>query len=99
MKVAFATLGCKVNHYETEAMRELFTGSGWECVPFPEPADVYIVNTCTVTGTGDSKSRQLIARAHRASPDATLLLRVDRARAKARMAGGAAPDRLEREKE
>ena len=74
MKVAFATLGCKVNHYETEAMRELFTGSGWECVPFPEPADVYIVNTCTVTGTGDSKSRQLIARAHRASPDALIVV-------------------------
>ena len=74
MKVAFATLGCKVNHYETEAMRELFTGSGWECVPFPEPADVYVVNTCTVTGTGDSKSRQLIARAHRASPDALIVV-------------------------
>ena len=74
MKVAFATLGCKVNHYETEAMRELFTGSGWECVPFPEPADVYVVNTCTVTGTGDSKSRQLIARAHRAAPDALIVV-------------------------
>ena len=70
MNVAFATLGCKVNHYETEAMRDLFLAAGWSVVPFTESADVYVVNTCTVTATGDGKSRQLISRAHRNHPDA-----------------------------
>ena len=72
MKVAFYTLGCKVNHYETEAMRELFLAAGWESVPFTDSADVYIVNTCTVTGTGDAKSRKMIAAAHRLRPDALI---------------------------
>lgn len=70
MKAALTTLGCKVNHYETEAMRELFVRAGWEIVDFSEAADVYVVNTCTVTQTSDAKSRQMIARAHRANPDA-----------------------------
>lgn len=70
MKVAFTTLGCKVNHYETEAMRELFLQDGWEIVNFSEPADVYVINTCTVTQTSDTKSRQMIARAHRMNPAA-----------------------------
>ena len=72
MNVAFATLGCKVNQYETEAMRELFLAAGWTIVPFSEPADAYVVNTCTVTGTSDVKSRQLLSRAHRASPGAVV---------------------------
>ena len=72
MRVSFATLGCKVNHYESEAMQELFTAAGWETVPFGEAADAVIVNTCTVTGTSDFKSRQLIARAHRANPAAVI---------------------------
>ncbi len=70
MNVAFATLGCKVNQYETEAMRELFAAAGWEIVPFSERADAYVVNTCTVTGTSDTKSRQLLSRAHRNNPGA-----------------------------
>lgn len=73
MKAAFATLGCKVNHYETEAMRELFLRAGWEVVPFTETADVYVVNTCTVTQISDAKSRQLLSRAHRANPDALVV--------------------------
>ncbi len=73
MKAALTTLGCKVNHYETEAMRELFLADGWEIVAFTEPADVYVVNTCTVTQTSDTKSRQMIARAHRMNPDALVV--------------------------
>lgn len=73
MKVALATLGCKVNHYETEAMRELFLQAGWQIVDFSAGADVYVVNTCTVTQTSDTKSRQLLARAHRANPNALVV--------------------------
>lgn len=73
MKAALTTLGCKVNHYETEAMRELFVQSGWEIVDFSGMADVYVVNTCTVTQTSDTKSRQMIARAHRNNPDALVV--------------------------
>ncbi|MEN6340622.1 MAG: tRNA (N(6)-L-threonylcarbamoyladenosine(37)-C(2))-methylthiotransferase MtaB [Clostridiaceae bacterium] len=72
-KAALTTLGCKVNHYETEAMRELFVQAGWEIVDFSDLADVYIVNTCTVTQTSDSKSRQMIARAHRNNPAALVV--------------------------
>lgn len=72
-KAALTTLGCKVNHYETEAMRELFVQVGWEIVDFSDTADVYIVNTCTVTQTSDSKSRQMIARAHRSNPNALVV--------------------------
>ncbi len=73
MKAALTTLGCKVNHYETEAMRELFVKDGWEIVDFSAAADVYVVNTCTVTQTSDAKSRQMIARAHRANPEALVV--------------------------
>ncbi|HRX58036.1 MAG TPA: tRNA (N(6)-L-threonylcarbamoyladenosine(37)-C(2))-methylthiotransferase MtaB [Eubacteriales bacterium] len=73
MKVAFTTLGCKVNHYETEAMRELFARAGWDIAGFSEKADVYVVNTCTVTQTGDAKSRRMIARAHRLNPAALVV--------------------------
>ena len=73
MKAALTTLGCKVNHYETEAMRELFAQDGWEIVDFSDTADVYVVNTCTVTQTSDTKSRQMIARAHRNNPDALVV--------------------------
>ena len=69
-KVAFHTLGCKVNTYESEAMKKLFESDGYEVVDFKEVADVYVVNTCTVTNTGDSKSRQMIRRAIRKNPDA-----------------------------
>ncbi len=73
MKAALTTLGCKVNHYETEAMRELFVQAGWEIVEFSDAADVYVVNTCTVTQTSDTKSRQMIARAHRMNPEALVV--------------------------
>ncbi|MGI6176457.1 MAG: tRNA (N(6)-L-threonylcarbamoyladenosine(37)-C(2))-methylthiotransferase MtaB [Christensenellales bacterium] len=72
MKVAFCTLGCKVNQYDTQTMLELFTAQGYEIVPFEEYADVYIINTCTVTGTGDTKSRQMAGRARRANPKAVI---------------------------
>ena len=58
MRVAFHTLGCKVNHYETEAMREAFVSRGAVSVGEDEAADVYIINTCTVTNIADRKSRQ-----------------------------------------
>lgn len=64
-KVAFYTLGCKVNQYETEAMAELFEKAGYTVVDFDEYADVYVINTCTVTNLGDRKSRQMIRRAKR----------------------------------
>ena len=62
-KVAFCTLGCKVNQYETNAMEKSFIEAGYEVVPFSDIADVYVINTCTVTGVGDKKSRQMIRRA------------------------------------
>lgn len=70
--VAFHTLGCKVNAYETEAMWQLFKKAGYERVDFEEKADVYLINTCTVTNTGDKKSRQVIRRAIRKNPDAVI---------------------------
>ncbi len=68
--VAFYTLGCKVNQYETEAMSELFTSHGYKVVAFNEPADIYIINTCTVTSMSDRKSRQIIRRAKKSNPGA-----------------------------
>ncbi len=73
MRVAFYTLGCKVNHYETAAMAELFTAAGHQVVDFSKPADAYIVNTCTVTAVADQKSRQMLSRAHAQSPDALVV--------------------------
>jgi threonylcarbamoyladenosine tRNA methylthiotransferase MtaB len=70
--VAFHTLGCKVNHYETEAIWQLFKQEGYERVDFESISDVYIINTCTVTNTGDKKSRQVIRRAVRKNPDAVI---------------------------
>ena len=72
MRVAFYTLGCKVNHYETQAMEELFRSAGHTVVSFDEEADAYIVNTCTVTGVSDKKSRQILSQAHRRNPDALI---------------------------
>ena len=65
MKVAFSTLGCRVNVYESEAMAEKFIREGYEVVEASEKADVYVINTCTVTNMGDKKSRQIINRARR----------------------------------
>jgi threonylcarbamoyladenosine tRNA methylthiotransferase MtaB len=68
--VGFHTLGCKVNFYDTEAIWQLFKNEGYEQVDFEQTADVYVINTCTVTNTGDKKSRQMIRRAIRRNPDA-----------------------------
>ena len=73
-RAAFFTLGCKVNQFDTEAMRELFTQAGYETVDFDQAADVYLINTCTVTATGDQKSRQMISRAHHKNPDAKIIV-------------------------
>lgn len=70
--VAFHTLGCKVNHYETEAIWQLFKQQGYERVEYENISDVYVINTCTVTNTGDKKSRQVIRRAVRKNPDAVI---------------------------
>lgn len=70
--VAFHTLGCKVNHYETEAIWQLFKEQGYERREFDHHSDVYVINTCTVTNTGDKKSRQVIRRAVRTNPDAVI---------------------------
>lgn len=72
MKVAIHTLGCKVNTYESQAMLRLFEHNGYEEVPFKDIADVYVINTCTVTNTGDSKSRQMIRKAIRKNPEAVI---------------------------
>ena len=70
--VAFHTLGCKVNHYETEAIWQLFKDANYERVEFETNADVFVINTCTVTNTGDKKSRQIIRIAIRQNPDAVV---------------------------
>lgn len=66
------TLGCKVNQYETEAVAELFERAGYRQVPFECKADIYIINTCSVTGESDRKNRQVIRRAHRMNPDSII---------------------------
>lgn len=73
-KVAFHTLGCKVNHYESEAMMDLFKKKGYEIVDFNELADVYVVNSCTVTNEAARKSRQLARKARRINPEAIVAL-------------------------
>ncbi|WP_454053564.1 tRNA (N(6)-L-threonylcarbamoyladenosine(37)-C(2))-methylthiotransferase MtaB [Clostridium sp. Marseille-Q7071] len=72
MKVAFSTLGCRVNVYESEAMAEKFIKDGYEITNFEEFSDVYVINTCTVTNMGDKKSRQMISRARRKNPEAII---------------------------
>lgn len=70
--VAFITLGCKVNQFETESMEGLFKQSGYDIVPNTNVADVYVINTCSVTSFGDKKSRQLIRRVQRLNPKAII---------------------------
>ncbi|QTL97960.1 tRNA (N(6)-L-threonylcarbamoyladenosine(37)-C(2))-methylthiotransferase MtaB [Iocasia frigidifontis] len=72
--VAFHTLGCKVNHYESEAMMDLFKDKGYQLVDFNDRADIYVVNTCTVTNEAARKSRQLARRAKRNNPVATVVM-------------------------
>lgn len=70
--VSFCTLGCKVNQYETEAMTNLFLSKGYTIKNFDEKCDIYVINTCTVTASGDSKSRRMIHRAVKQNPDALI---------------------------
>ncbi|WP_333791736.1 MiaB/RimO family radical SAM methylthiotransferase, partial [Muricomes intestini] len=72
-KVALHNLGCKVNAYETEAMQEMLETAGYEIVPFKEGADIYIINTCTVTNIADRKSRQMLHRARKMNPQALVV--------------------------
>ena len=72
--IAGFTLGCKVNQYETEAIMELFKNRGYEIGFFEDYADIYLINTCTVTNVGDKKSRQMIRRVHKKNPNATIIV-------------------------
>lgn len=72
-KAALHNLGCKVNAYETEAMQQLLEKAGYEIVPFTEYADVYIINTCSVTNMADRKSRQMLHRAKKENPDSIVV--------------------------
>ena len=73
IRAAFLSLGCKVNSYETEAMKELFRKAGAVLTRFGEPADVYVINTCTVTNIADRKSRQMLHRARHLNPEAVIV--------------------------
>ena len=72
-KVAFCTLGCKVNQYETNAMEQKFIQAGYEIVGFTEIADIYVINTCTVTNISDKKSRQMIRKAKQLNGNAIVV--------------------------
>ena len=72
-KVAFYTLGCKVNQYETNAMMQKLQQAGYEIVDFEEKADIYIINTCTVTNMADKKSRQMLRRVKEIAPNSILV--------------------------
>ncbi|MBR5360593.1 MAG: tRNA (N(6)-L-threonylcarbamoyladenosine(37)-C(2))-methylthiotransferase MtaB, partial [Lachnospiraceae bacterium] len=71
--VAFHNLGCKVNAYEMEVMQQKFIESGLQIVPFDSIADVYVINTCSVTNIADRKSRQMLHRAKKTNPDAVVI--------------------------
>ncbi|MDE6851902.1 MAG: tRNA (N(6)-L-threonylcarbamoyladenosine(37)-C(2))-methylthiotransferase MtaB, partial [Lachnospiraceae bacterium] len=73
VKIAFLTLGCKVNSYETEQMKSRFEDAGYRIVAFSEQADIYLVNTCTVTNIADRKSRKMLHRARRKNPNAVVV--------------------------
>ncbi|HEY9062489.1 MAG TPA: tRNA (N(6)-L-threonylcarbamoyladenosine(37)-C(2))-methylthiotransferase MtaB [Pseudobacteroides sp.] len=73
-RVAFFTLGCKVNQYETGAMSEIFENAGYQVVDFDAPAEVYVINTCTVTGMSDRKSRNVIRKAKKCNPDSFVIV-------------------------
>lgn len=73
-KIAFYTLGCKVNQYETEALKELFSDNGYTLSSFDDVCDVYVINSCTVTATGDKKSRQAVSKAKRLNKNSTVAL-------------------------
>ena len=72
-KAALHNLGCKVNAYETEAMQHLLEEAGYEIVPFTQKADVYVINTCSVTNMADRKSRQMLHKAKKNNPDSIVV--------------------------
>ena len=72
-KAALHNLGCKVNAYETEAMQHILEAAGYEIVPFTEKADVYVINTCSVTNIADRKSRQMLHKAKKNNPHAVVV--------------------------
>ena len=74
MKIAFTTLGCKLNYAETSTYERGFIAAGWEVVPWSDQADVYLINTCAVTETAEKKSRNLIRRAHKTAPEARIVV-------------------------
>ena len=74
MKIAFTTLGCKLNYAETATYERGMMAAGWEIVPWTQQADVYLINTCAVTETAEKKSRNLIRRAHRTAPQAAIVV-------------------------
>lgn len=71
--VALHNLGCKVNAYETEAMQQMLEAAGYEIVPFAPGADIYVINTCTVTNIADRKSRQMLHKAKKMNPEAIVV--------------------------
>ena len=74
MKIAFLTLGCKLNYAETSTYQRGFEQAGLEVVPWQQAADIYLINTCSVTATSDSKSRNLIRKVHRINPAARIVV-------------------------
>ena len=74
MKIAFTTLGCKLNYAETSTYERGFKAAGWDVVPWTQQADVYLINTCAVTETAEKKSRNLIRRAHKTAPEARIVV-------------------------
>ena len=74
MKIAFTTLGCKLNYAETSTYERGFVAAGWEVVPWTAQADVYLINTCAVTETAEKKSRNLIRRAYKTAPQARIVV-------------------------
>ena len=72
-KAALHNLGCKVNAYETEVMQQMLEEAGYEIVSFSEYADVYVINTCSVTNMADRKSRQMLHKAKKQNPDAVIV--------------------------
>lgn len=73
-KVAFKTLGCRLNQYETDALASQFQGNGYQLVPFESEADVYVINSCTVTHQSDHKSRNFISQVNRRNKDSVLVV-------------------------
>ena len=74
MKIAFQTLGCKLNYAETSTYERGFVAAGWEVVPWQDRADVYLINTCAVTEHAEKKARNLIRKMHRTAPEAAIVV-------------------------